>query len=381
MNEVYIKRVAAYEAEALRAAIEFILDGCMFPRSKTGGEKVVLKVNLLRRAAPADAVTTHPAVVAAVIAALKERGYGDLTIADSPSGPFTAARMRAIYETSGMAALAADGVKLNYDFGSVMKKLPRAGARSFEILRVLDEADVVVNIAKLKTHALTGMTGAVKNLFGAIPGMTKTQCHLEYPSCGAFCDMLCELAQLVHPAVSILDAVVGMEGDGPSAGTPRAFGFVAGGCDPFYLDAAAARALGFSVKDAATVYAAGEKWLGPDDLTDAAVFGDRDVVEYPLEDVKLPASRSGDDPSILPRLLRRLPQRFLDRFAPRPIVKRDGCVGCGECARACPQKAIELKNGKAHIDRKKCIRCFCCHEVCPERTVGIKKSLPFRLFK
>ncbi|MEA5050617.1 MAG: DUF362 domain-containing protein [Oscillospiraceae bacterium] len=382
MNEVYLKKVAGYEdGAALRAAVAFIFDGCMFPRAKTGAEKVVVKVNLLRRAAPAEAVTTHPAVVAAVIAALKERGYGDVTVADCPSGPFTAARMKAIYETCGMTALEGDGVRLNYDFESVVKKPPRGGARGFEILKIIADADAVVNVGKLKTHALTGMTGAVKNLFGVVPGLTKTQLHFEYPRCADFCDMLCELAQTAAPALSILDAVVGMEGDGPSAGVPRAFGFVAGSCSPFDLDAAAARALGLGIRDAATVYAAGEKWLGPDDLTDASVFGDRDVVEYPLDDLKLPATRGRDVRAVVPGFLKGLPQRLFTRMAPRPAVDAKKCVGCGECARACPQKAIDIAGGRAHIRRQDCIRCFCCHEVCPQKAVVIRRSLLFRLFK
>ncbi len=378
MNEVYIKKVDAYDAEKLRAAVEFIFDGCIFPRAKTGDEKVLVKVNLLRKAAPEEAITTHPAVAAAVLAALKERGYGDVTVADCPSGPFTAARMRAIYESSGMTALAGDGVKLNYDFASVTKKLPREHAREFELLRAVAEADVVVNVGKLKTHAFTGMTGAVKNLFGTIPGLTKSQCHFNYPQRGEFCDMLCELAQLVAPSLSILDAVVGMEGDGPSAGAPRAFGFVAGSANPFYLDVAAARALGLGIKDAATVYAAGELWLGPDDLTDAAVFGDRDVVEYPIEDLKRPATSETGVRAVVPWFLRFLPDRFFERMAPRPAVDKKKCVGCGECARACPQKAITVENKKARINKKNCIRCFCCHEVCPERAVDIRKSALFR---
>ena len=228
---------------------------------------------------------------------------------------------------------------------------------------------------------MTGMSGGVKNLFGAIPGLTKPQFHFLLPEKGDFCDMLCDLCSLLDPALTVLDGVVGMEGDGPSAGTPRAFGLILGSTDPFALDRAAAHLLGFSLDEALTVKASVEKGLAPANAEELCIAGNTDRFAHPLTDVVRPASREADFSGKLPKPLRKTGSKLLRQLAPRPFVRKADCIGCGRCAESCPVHTINIKAGKAVIRKAPCIRCFCCHEMCPVHAVDIRKNIVFKVLE
>ncbi|MEG0913276.1 MAG: DUF362 domain-containing protein [Oscillospiraceae bacterium] len=380
MNNVYLKKCATYEQETVDGAVEFIFQSSSICASITAKTRIVLKLNLLIKSSPDEAVTTHPAVVAAVIKALKKRGAEQIVLADSSSGFFSAAKLKGIYEKCGIANLVQSGVTLNYDVSSA----PRSGDglnKQFEIINAVTNADVVIGIGKVKTHAMTGMSGAIKNYFGVIPGLAKAEMHSRIPEKPQFCEMLCELYDLVKPSFSIMDGVVGMEGNGPSGGTPRPFGFIIGGENAYMVDRVLCDIMGIGAQKALTVAASIKRGSAPANIAEIAVVGDRDIVDMPITDLLLPESADNDFTSSLPEFLKPIGKKLIRSVSPRPVIRTKDCVGCAMCFEICPQHTIKIENKIAHIEQKNCIKCFCCHEVCPQRAIDIKTNILFRVFK
>lgn len=384
MNEVYIKNVSDYDQAKVDEAVEYILKNSSLDDIVKPSSRVVIKLNLLRKSTPDEAITTHPAVIGAVIKALKKRKVKDILIADCPSGPFSDSRMKSIYNVCGISQFEGDGVRLNYDFSSVFKT---SGSHRFEIINAMLDCDVLINLAKLKTHAMAGMTGAVKNMFGVIPGLQKAEHHFHFPERDIFCSSVCELCEIVNPAISIIDAIVGMEGEGPSAGKPRNFGFLVGGNNPYYVDRIAAHCIGISRRNAATVDESIKRGLSPDSINDIIVAGDRGLIDSPITDTLLPSTHATDCTDEFPRPMKKgLKYLIRKKLVSKPNVMKNVCIGCGNCAEACPQKTIALvakkEKGKyAKINYSDCISCFCCHEVCPEKAIEIRKNLVFKVFR
>lgn len=339
------------------------------------GDRVAVKPNLVMARAPEEATTTHPAFVAAVLRAVKRRG-GEPVIAESPGGPYTRFNLRAVYSATGIEAAArAENVPLNYDLGSAER--PAEGAeycRSFPVIRPVLQADVVISVAKLKTHCMTGYSGAVKNLFGVVPGLTKPEFHYRFPEKAAFGGMLVDLCEAVRPAISLLDGIVGMEGNGPTGGHPRPMGLTAASRNPHALDLLASRLIGMTPEEVPTLRDAIARKLCPADVGGLAVAGDR--AERFLCDFEKPESQTNDflRNARVPAFIRRPLTRML---TPRPSIRRSACMGCGKCAESCPRHTIAIQAHKAVIDYSRCIRCFCCHEMCPHRAIDIRR---FRLF-
>lgn len=181
--------------------------------------KVVIKPNLIMAKKPEYPVTTHPLVIKGVVRWLNDQGVTDITLAESSGGLYNAEYMKNIYSTCGMRQLEPQ-VKLNMDFSARTVNCPQGFANhSFHIITPIVQADYVINICKLKTHAMTGYSGGIKNLFGVIPGLEKPQLHYRWPQLSDFSRMLLELAQTVAPQLTVIDAIDAMEGNGPTGGT------------------------------------------------------------------------------------------------------------------------------------------------------------------
>lgn len=373
MERVFFRAVSAYDDPTLVMIVDQLLANCGIDDLVGPGKRVLLKVNLLMRSAPQKAVTTHPAVVSAVIAALQARGVTDIVIADSPAGPGSALLLRDIYSACGLTALAGGGVTLNTDLLARPVSQKPGYLSGVEVLSAVLDADVVINLCKLKTHAMMGMTGAVKNCFGTVLGIQKSQMHFRFSDPADFGAMLCELCAAIAPAISLADAVTGMEGDGPSGGTPRDFGFIAAGRDAFVLDRALCHALGFSPAIARTVAASIQMGLAPKDAGALDIDGDRQFFDAPINDLVLPASLRHQFENKLPGGIGGVARGVMRRVAPYPVVRTRDCIGCGQCAQVCPKHIITIRDKKAVIDQSLCIRCFCCHEVCPARAIDIKR--------
>lgn len=378
MDTVYLKSGLSYEdTDGLAAAVETLFAQSEAAKRLGPDTRVLLKPNLLGKHTPDQAVTTHPAVVAAVAQALHRRGVRSITLADSPGGLYNEPNMRGIYRASGLAEVcAAHQIDLwqKTSFG----ERPAGGrlVAAFSLIDPVLDCDFLINLPKLKTHVMTGMTCAVKNLFGCVPGLQKAELHMRFPQREAFGTMLCDLCGCVKPDLTVADGIVAMEGDGPSGGSPRALGLLLGGEDPFLLDLAAAAVIG--IEPAAVPYLAVAIAAGrcPSAFDPAALAPCSDAL-CPAENFKLPASFAPMNfAASVPAPLRWAMPLAVRMAAPRPRITRSACVGCGKCAEICPGHTITLADKKAKIDPAGCIRCFCCHEMCPAKAIKVR-GLPF----
>ncbi len=349
-----------YNADSCSAALEALLAGALdWVRP---GMRIGVKANLVAAAAPETAATTHPALLAALTALLKARG-ASVVIGDSPGGLYTAAHLERVYRLCGLELAERAGAELNRDFRQKAGVFPEGRVlRTFQYTAWLDDCDGIINFCKLKTHGMMGMTGAVKNFFGVIPGTMKPEYHFRFPAPMDFAHMLVDLQLYWRPLLHLVDAVVAMEGNGPTAGTPHPLGLVLASENPFALDAVCADLLGLTPDRVLTQAAAQARGLIPQDLQ----------INAPLDPFRpasfvLPPTRSTLFRSLLPgragEVLGRTIQKLL---SPRPQLTPSQCVGCRKCAKICPAKAIEMVRGKPRIHRRKCITCFCCQEFCPQ---------------
>lgn len=378
MEQVYLKSGLSYtDTQALAEAVEAVFALSDHAKALGPDTKVLLKPNLLAKHTPDHAVTTHPAVVTAVIRALKKRGVTQITLADSSGGVYTEASMKGIYKTSGLAAVCeAEGVSLWTGTTSGPRKTDGRLVREFNLLTPVLESDFIIDLPKLKTHVMTGLTCAVKNLFGCIPGLQKAEFHMRFPDREPFGQMLCDLYGAVKPQLIIVDGIIGMEGDGPAGGQPRGMGLLLGGEDGFAVDLAAAKIIGIDPGKVPYLAAGMQRGLCAAAFDDALLAPGASALE-PEKNFALPGSFAPlTFRDKVPRALWWAVPAVIRVAAPHPVIRRAGCVGCGKCAEICPGHTIRVENGKAKIDPAGCIRCFCCHEMCPAKAIDVK-ALPF----
>lgn len=335
------------------------------------GMKVALKANLLMKKRPEEAATTHPVLVGELARIIKNAG-ADVLIIDSPGGPYTRSRLEDIYIGTGMKEIADEvGAELNFDTSEVEVQNPEGKyIKKLKILKPLVEADFVINLPKLKTHGQMVYTGAVKNMFGAIAGITKVEYHFNMKEYSRFADTLIDIFLSVKPSLSIMDAIVGMEGPGPSAGIPKEIGVILASENAFNLDMAAVNIININPKSVPILKNSIERELCPDDISKIELVG------VPIESVKV---KEFDVPALEGlKEIRFIKNDFLKSLAgvilPKPVFILNKCIGCADCMRCCPPKAIEMKNKKPKVKLSKCIRCFCCQELCPAKAIEIKRN-------
>lgn len=249
--------------------------------------------------------------------------------------------------------------------------------RSFYLCHGVQEADALINLCKMKTHALERITGAVKNLYGCVTGVNKAAGHAAHPDSEAFADMLADLHRCVKPRLHIMDGIVAMEGNGPTSGTPVAMNVLLFSTDPVALDALFAALVHLNPAEVPTCVSGAREGLGTMTLDDIDV-----VTPDGVFTVSQAAARYGKADfnvfrgqmrkSLVLKLVPLLP--FLQH---RPKVDRRKCVACGICEQACPVpgKAVHSGHGqKARYDYHKCIRCYCCQEMCPAKAIEVYRS-------
>lgn len=386
---VYLCRAERYDPAVCDEAVERLFAALPCTQAIGPDTKILLKPNLLAKAAPDKAVTTHPEVLRAVLHACKRRGARceNIVVADSAGGLYYPAQMKAIYRVSGLAAVCeAEGVCAYTECDTVTVPVPEGEVvGEFELLRPVVEADFIIDLPKLKTHVMTGLTAACKNLFGTIPGLKKAEWHMRFPDRERFGGMLIDLLGVVKPRMAILDGIVGMEGDGPSGGEPRALGLLLASEGLLNLDLAAAQLIGLDAMRVPYLAAAHSRGLCGTAFDAADLRGDTDAFVLPTG-WKLPASfqdGQAGSPDFadtkVPPALRSLVHATEEVLAPHPVINADKCIGCGKCIEICPQHTIQMQNGVSRIIPKNCIRCFCCHEMCPAKAIDIKQLPIFRL--
>jgi uncharacterized protein (DUF362 family)/Pyruvate/2-oxoacid:ferredoxin oxidoreductase delta subunit len=335
------------------------------------GATVLIKPNLLLAFEPERAATTHPAVVRALIRAAKAAGAAKILVGDSPgwqglSSVAAKTGMSAVVREEGAAwADFSEGVSVDLPEGSLIRR--------FELAKAVVEADLVINAPKLKTHGLMYYTGAVKNLFGCIPGLKKSAFHLRFPGRAEFAAMLADLYLAVKPELNVMDAIVAMEGAGPSNGRPRDIGLVLASRSAFALDWLAAGIIGYHPADVPYLGLAARderygldtghiSWVGQDPAARRAHHFERVKVlkETDFFRTRMPAWMHG--------LARNL-------SVPRPFFSDRLCVRCGGCVKICPAQCLSFQEGAQapRVDYGACIRCYCCHEVCPADAISLAR--------
>lgn len=331
-------------------------------------DKVLLKVNLLGPKPPSAAMTTHPGIVEAVMKILLPIDC-EIWVGDSSGGRgLTEKSLR----VSGIESVAERyrGKTINFDkAGMYVLKVPEGKIlKEVHVAKPVIDADVVISLPKLKTHALTLYTGAIKNMYGTIPGGRKSKIHgITGSNAEQFSEALIDIFSVVPGHLAVMDGIVGMEGLGPSMGRPKESNVILASSDFAALDVVSSTIIGFNPADIPMLRIAEERGLGTVDLNKIELVGE--TIENVKTDYKKPV-RIHKGLMFLPAFVRNI---FVE--TPRlPFSIKNRCNQCMTCQENCPVDAIKVTEVPV-FDYQKCIQCYCCHEICPESAIGLKKSL------
>jgi len=327
------------------------------------GDRVLIKPNLLSARLPEDGVCTHLEVIRAVVRLVKDCGATPF-IGDNPGGSISPAE---VYEASGVASLAKEEsveLKEAKDI-KVVNGIP--------IAAYIFECDKIINLPKMKTHSLMGVTGAVKNMYGAVAGLHKSVLHKRFPTPEEFAKVLVDTFEITKPGLTLMDGIVSMDQAGPAAGRLKNSGLLIAGEDGVAIDAVFAALIGTKPLDVLTTKESYKRKLGDADLKNIEILGES-VRENLINGFELPGT---------PGLI-----TFLGPFAKfvagfikfGPDIIEASCKKCMICRDSCPVSAIAINPGRSTIDLKKCIRCMCCHEVCPHKAIELKRNFLARRF-
>jgi len=334
--------------------------------SKIKNKKVLLKPNLLSAHLPQEAVTTHPEFLRAVIKLFKERN-NEVVVGDSPS---TTNFDEVVSKTGIKKVCEEEQVELiNLStYPTTEFEFNKFGCKKLVVSKIVTEVDFVVNLPKLKTHSLTILTCGIKNMYGIVPGLTKSLYHKYAPHPSDFLEILYAVYSFRPPDLTIVDGIIGMDGEGPAGGNPKKFGLILTSEDATVIDYFVARSL-FKLPDYLLTK---NKYLNkPSEI----VFLGVSNKEIESIEVALPQTIS---------VINYFPKIVLDVIKPliwfRPKIVQKLCKRCGKCYQICPQKTIKKIGGRYFIDYKNCITCFCCSETCPYKSIKIERSLLYKIF-
>ena len=369
-EKVWLSRCGGYSPEELLRQVEELFTALGVWDEIQPGMTVVIKPNLVMSSKPEAAIATHPALVAAVGKCVQKAG-GQVLIVESPGGPYTPAAMKAVFRGCGYTDMAKEcGFTLYTECKSREVSLPGAKrCRQLSVVEPFLTRDYLIDLCKLKTHSMVGFSGAVKNLFGTVPGLQKPELHCRFPEKQPFSEMLVDLCDFLKPDLCIVDGILAMEGNGPTGGRPRQLGVLGASKSPYALDVCAATMVGIQPESVLMLQDAHQRGLGPIAPEECQLVKEQ-IASLAQPDFLKAEASSTDFIDRLPKGLRPLAKKVA---TPRPKIREKECVGCGKCAESCPQHTIRIRDGKAKIDYKNCIRCFCCHEMCPKHVIDIRR--------
>ncbi|BAV59133.1 hypothetical protein AGMMS49573_01390 [Endomicrobiia bacterium] len=336
-------------------------------------EKILIKPNLLSPKDPSKAITTHPEIVRVVIKLVKEAGAVP-AVGDSPGGAIR--NIKNLWETTQMERICKEeNVELiNFEAsGSKEFDINDKNIKKVNFSNAALDCDGIINLPKLKTHALMSFSAGVKNLYGLVPGLMKVEYHKYAFKSKDFADLLTNIYLFFKDKIrfTLIDGVLSMEGNGPSAGEVRKTNLIAASSDTAVLDAYLLNELNYDISNSGILK---NLKITKDILKTVEVSGEKSE-SFNLKKFKFPSVRKLD---LFPKSLIRILGKFLWVKAD---INEKICVKCMLCARACPVEAIRAAgNQYPHIDAEKCISCFCCHEMCPHKAVKFKKSMLAKIF-
>lgn len=346
---------------------------------------ILLKPNILKKALPEQAITTHPAVFEGVVKSLRNAGAKHISYGDSPGhGVFSKAAA-----DCGLKQVADENGVLEGDFAS-SKTVSCNGlvADQFILCKAMTDADCIINICKMKTHALERITGATKNMYGAVYQFNKGLGHTKYPNPESFAKMLVDLNLLLQPKLHIMDGVVAMEGNGPASGTPVPMNVILVSTDAIALDTVFCHLIYLDPNLVPTNVAGQEAGYGTmkaEEIELYTVTGEHISIQEAQKrfgkqdfDVYRDKARNTTFNSMGTIV------KLLDK---RPAIDKNKCVKCGICVESCPltPKAVNFSNNSRNkvpsYDYSRCIRCFCCQEMCPKKAIYVKEPFLKKFFK
>ena len=368
--EVALVRCKTYRSPELETAVKRAVDllGGMSTLVKRG-DRVLLKPNLLSAREPEKRITTDPAVVTAVARLVLDAG-GNPFIGDSPGiDPFGRVAAK-----TGMAQAAEElGIEIvELSDSTRVPQVEGARFKRLELARQALEADVVINLPKLKTHSQMLLTLGVKNLFGTVVAQRKAEWHhMTGIDRQDFASLHLDIYLVLKPVITILDGVWGMDGCGPSNGKPNHVGLIAAAKDAVALDVGLCHLLGAPLAAFPLYREARARGIGETDPGRIRLLGESPKF-FAGREFQIPTL---DSFGILPSVVARFAGRHL---VSRPVQEGGRCVGCGLCSKICPAHAIRKSSKKIHFDYDRCIRCYCCQEVCPEDAIAFRQGILVR---
>ncbi|MBN1579953.1 MAG: DUF362 domain-containing protein [Anaerolineae bacterium] len=378
-STVALVRCAGYDPETVYLALKRgtdLLGG--LARFVRPGEQILLKPNILAAEGPDKAVTTHPSVLAGCVRLLQEGGAG-VQFGDSPGldRPTLAAKRSGLQE-AGLQS----GAKIGgFATSKPMSNTGGALVSSFPVAEAVHNCDGIINLPKMKTHQLTRITGAVKNLFGCISGKRKATYHVQFPDVTDFSRLLVELNLTLRPRLHVLDGIVAMEGNGPRSGAPKAMGVLILSEDPVAVDATFCRLVDMNPEFVPTTIVGGEMGLGRYQVHEIEYMGDTTLdvcLDRTFKAIRKPVY--GNASYAHYNWIKQL-------TLPRPAIDPAKCTRCGLCIKACPvpDKALHFADGgrqRPPIYRHEaCIRCYCCQEMCPNQAIYTRTPLLGRILQ
>lgn len=368
-NKVAAVKCSNYDIENVLSAVKKAIQLAGLPDVK--GKKILLKPNLLSGSDPKKAVTTHPAVLEAVILALQEKGAGKIVVGDSPAvvNSFRAAEKAGLIDVVKRCGVEWDPFEKT---GKLVLESDPLIQALFQPAQIVNEVDMIFSLPKMKTHMMMYMTGAMKNLFGVFPGLEKSKFHFRYPEKQGFASLIVDLNRALKPSYAIMDGIIGMEGQGPANGEPKEIGVILASENILAIDIIASQIMNYKPEDIPTIfYGLNGDWL--DSIDKVELVGEKleDVVvkDFKKQKVKSKMKKFAGN---LPKFLYKALEKFM---IPPPRFNHKKCIRCLKCTKICPAKALTLnERKKIAIDKNKCISCYCCDEVCPVEAISIPRA-------
>jgi uncharacterized protein (DUF362 family)/NAD-dependent dihydropyrimidine dehydrogenase PreA subunit len=325
------------------------------------GKRVLIKPNVLRLSKPEEAIVTHPSVLRAVVEKVETLDPASIVVGDNP-GLFNYGANEKCFQDSGLRD-AAKGYYQNIGNDSVLVEFNPVYMEKVSVSRAVFDSDIIISLPKFKTHGLTVITGAMKNSYGILPGAQKAKLHRAAGSPERFHEVVTEVFRIRPPDLFIVDAVVGMEGNGPASPDVRDIGRILASDNAPALDAVIATMMGCDPAKLPFLRLAKEAGLGDYDLSTIEIVGE--LTQIP--DFKLPPL--GGDAIMNNQAIQDMMQ---NRSLMRPQVDQDLCTACGTCVEQCPVSALSMNAETPVVDADTCITCFCCQEMCPEKAIELK---------
>ncbi|MFP4362817.1 MAG: DUF362 domain-containing protein [Spirochaetia bacterium] len=375
MNRIVgIVKCSDYNTAKVCRSVEKALQITGFPDVK--GKNVLIKPNLLSGAMPEKAVTTHPEILRAAIRKVKKEGAARILVGDSPG-----------FHNSNTAAEKAGLLEVIREEGgalwTVFEKMTSFHSskakfvKEFQLAKQVEDVDIIINLPKMKNHQLMYITGAMKNLFGLVSGLSKSKYHMRFPDKDHFAEMIADLNLMLPEVFTIMDGIVAMEGHGPGNGVPRNTGLILASPNVLAIDIAMARITGYKPEEIPTIISGLKRGTWLTDVSQISTPGIdlEDLVIHGFDRIEM-LNENGFFKRYLPSPV----YKFVHRITiPVPVFKKDSCIRCGECIKICPADALSFhgktKNKMVIPDYHKCIRCYCCHEICPADAIDIKRKL------